>query len=144
MHRMLFNVVDSIISIATRIQAKELAFEKRSKYAPVGTSAAKRPLTEYGGKKKHLAQGSKLRKLTGCSIKSTPEEIHSRKEKGEARQDKKGKGEARRDQKEKEKGRQRLLRSDSTRQPDRAHGRTHARHDTKRFPGWTHRPTSNF
>ena len=31
-----------------------------------------------------------------------------------------------------------------TRPPDRAHVRTHARHDTKRFPGWTKPPNLRF
>ena len=31
----------------------------------------------------------------------------------------------------------------STLQPDRAHARTNERNETKRFPGWTHPPTSD-
>ena len=37
---------------------------------------------------------------------------------------------------------QRLLWSNSTRHSDRAHERTHAWHDTKRFAVWIHPPTS--
>ena len=56
---------------------------------------------------------------------------------GKARQDKTGQGKPRRTNKEKGRGRQPLLRSNSTRQPDRAHARTQARtHGTTRkyFP----------
>ena len=42
------------------------------------------------------------------------------------------------------KGRSSLLDSNSTRQPDRAHARTHGRNETKRFPNWTRPPTFDF
>ena len=35
------------------------------------------------------------------------------------------------------------MRSNSTRQTDRAHAHAHERTETKRFPGWTHPPTSD-
>ncbi len=52
------------------------------------------------------------------------------------------KGKRKKAKRMKGKGRQPLLRSNSTRQPDRAYARTN---ETKRFPGWarTHPPTSD-
>ena len=54
-----------------------------------------------------------------------------------------GKGKAQRPQREKGKWRSPLLRSNSTRQPDRAYAHTHERNEPKRFPNWTHPPTSD-
>ena len=57
-----------------------------------------------------------------------------------------GKGKRRRDQKGKGKGAEEEDHFFCRIRPDirhRAHARTHARHETKRFPGWTHPPTSD-
>ena len=45
---------------------------------------------------------------------------------------------ARRVKREKGKEWSRLLASNSTMPPDRAHARTHEQNETKQFPGWTH------
>ena len=55
----------------------------------------------------------------------------------------KGKGKAARSKKGKGKGADPRFGPIFTLHPDRAHARSHARHDTKRFPGWTHPPTSD-
>ena len=55
----------------------------------------------------------------------------------------KGKGKTSLGQKGKGKARNREFHLILTRRPDRAHARTHARHDTKRFPGWTHPPPTS-
>ena len=61
---------------------------------------------------------------------------HSHKGKGKAQKGNKGKRKTQKGEAGKGKGGHSLLRSNSTRQPDRPHERTHG--DTKRFLGWTH------
>ena len=66
---------------------------------------------------------------------------YSHKGKGKVHQAKNEKGRAQQAKRQKGKGKLSPLRSNSTRQPSRAHASTHARtarHDTQRFPGWTH------
>ena len=64
--------------------------------------------------------------------------------KGKVRRPKNGKGKVRHPKKEKGKGRKPFCDPIPLRnQTARTHARTHAWHDTERFPGWTHPPTSD-